>query len=138
MEHNTAQEQISQFLDDELPKEELQPMFMHLGECDECRGFFVRSNSIRDTAKQMRYMPFPDQIDQKFSVLGMNNTQTSLLKRTFTISVPSAMLSVLLVFMISIVIVSFIGELQSKIQYTGQKTEVDNFKPTTIQVFYYN
>ncbi len=90
----TTKEHISQFLDNELRSEELQPMFQHLGECKECGTFFLHTKEIHDSAKSLEYVASPKGIDQKFAVLGMEQPQKSILSRKFTISVSSAIYSV--------------------------------------------
>lgn len=97
----TSQEQVSQLLDNELPQESLQPLFQHLGECEECRNIFVQTKIIHDGVKNVGHVSAPKEIDEKFAVLGMERQQ-SILSRKFTISVSSAFLSGVLLFMISI------------------------------------
>ncbi len=89
----TTKEQISQLLDNELHSEELQPMFQHLSECEECRTFFLHTKEIHDSTKSLEYVAAPKAIDQKFAVLGMGQQQ-SFLSRKFTISVSSVITSV--------------------------------------------
>lgn len=89
----TSKEQISQLLDNELPKEFLQPLFRHLGECEECGKFFLQTKEIHDSAKTLEYITVPNEIDQKFAVLGMEQQQ-SVLSRKFTVSVSSVIASV--------------------------------------------
>ena len=89
----TTQEQISQLLDNELHAEELQPMFHHLSECEECRAFFLHTKEIHDITKSLKYIAVPEVIDQKFAVLGMEQQQ-SFLSRKFTISVSSTIYSI--------------------------------------------
>ena len=89
----TTKEQISQLLDNELRAEELQPMFQHLSECEECRTFFLHTKDIHGSTKSLAYVAAPEVIDQKFAVLGIKQQQ-SILSRKFTISVSSAIYSV--------------------------------------------
>jgi predicted anti-sigma-YlaC factor YlaD len=108
----TTKEQISQLLDNELRAEELQPMFQHLSECEECRTFFLHTKEIHDGAKAIAYVDAPEVIDLKFAVLGMEQQQ-SFLSRKFTVSVSSAITSVC----VAIVMVLFIyvsGTIQEK------------------------
>lgn len=130
----TNKERISQFMDDELQTEELQPMFQHLGECEECRKFFVQTKTIRDGIKNFEQVEVPESINKKFDVLAMEEKKQPLMHRKFTVSVPSALLSGIVVLMISILFVSFINT----IQFDRQKPEADYFKQTTLQTPYYN
>ncbi len=123
----TTQERISQLLDNELLSEELQPMFQHLSECEECRTFFLHTKEIHDSAKSLEYVAAPKSIDQKFAVLGMEQQQ-SFLSRKFTISVPSALYSVGAAIVMS-VFIYVVGNIQEKsllsqyrqtMNYTGQ------------------
>lgn len=98
------QEQISQLLDNELPAGELQPMFRHLSECEECRKFFMQTKTIHDSVRGMEYVVTPNEIDQKFAVLAMGQKQQSLLSRQFTISVPSVIYSIGAVIVLSVFI----------------------------------
>ncbi|MDP1675299.1 MAG: zf-HC2 domain-containing protein [Bacteroidota bacterium] len=114
----TTKEQISQLLDNELRAEELQPMFQHLSECEECRKFFLQTKDIHDSAKTLEYITAPKVIDQKFAVLGMEQQQ-SFLSRKFTISVPSAIYSIgaVIVLMLFIYVSGTIQEKQIAEQY---------------------
>ncbi len=98
----TTKEQTSQFLDNELHTEELQPMFHHLSECEECRIFFIQTKEIHDKAKILEYFVLPDEVDQKFTVLGMSENKQSILSRQFTISVLSVIYSVSAVIVMSL------------------------------------
>lgn len=138
MEHNTAQEYISQFLDNELSSELLQPLFQHLGECEECRKFFVQSKSVQDQVKKVDYVSVPDMIDKKFEVLGMGEKNQRLLSQKFVVSFPSAMLSGILMMMISILFAIFIGNIQAKQHFDEQKSEIEYFRSATLQMPYYN
>jgi len=115
----TTKEQISQFLDNELHDEELQPMFHHLGECEECRKFFLQAKEICDSAKTLEYLTAPNEIDQKFAVLGMEQKQKSILSRQFTISVSSVISSVgaVIVILLFIYVSGTIQEKQIAEQY---------------------
>ncbi len=124
----TTKEQISQFLDTELRSVELQSMFLHLSECEECRTFFIQTKEIHDGVKSIEYIAAPEIIDQKFAVLGMEQTQQSILSRRFTISVPSALYSVGAAIVMSLFIY-VVGNIQEKsllsqyrqtMNYTGQ------------------
>jgi len=90
----TSKEQISQFLDNELPKELLQPLFQHLGGCEECRNFFVQTKAVYDVVKKLEYADVPKEVDEKFSVLGMGGKKSSLMNRKFTVSVSTALYSI--------------------------------------------
>ncbi|MDD8016863.1 MAG: zf-HC2 domain-containing protein [Bacteroidota bacterium] len=104
MDCQTSKEYISQFLDNELPQELLQPLFRHLADCGECRTFFVHTKSIHDSVKKLEYVPVPESLDQKFAVLGMEEKKVSVLFKNNFVSIPTAILSVIFAFMISILI----------------------------------
>lgn len=133
-----CQEQISQLLDNELLQDAMQPMFRHLGECGTCRMFFLSAKSIHDTARHLEHTPAPEALDHKFNIMNMGEGGQSFLTRTFTFSVPSAMLSGLLVFMISFLFLFFINTIQTSLQLDEQKPEAEYFKPNTLQMPYYN
>ena len=138
MDCQTSKEHISQFLDDELSRELLPSLFQHLGDCEECRNFFVQTKLVHDTVKKMKYAAVPEDLDEKFAVLGMEEKKEPLMARKFTLSLPSAILSGFLVFIISIIFILFIGDIQTKIQFDEQKPEAEYFRPATLQMPYYN
>ena len=47
MDHIHYQEEISQFIDNELPENESPELFAHLSTCPECRGFFNESLQLK-------------------------------------------------------------------------------------------
>ncbi|MFA5834886.1 MAG: zf-HC2 domain-containing protein [Bacteroidota bacterium] len=125
------QEQISQFLDNELPQDALQPMFQHLAACGACREFFFTAKSIHDTARQLEYTPVPELLDQKLGVLDM--TSRPLLERRFIISIPTAMLSMIAVFLFGAAVLLSFDSLSSE-QQTQQSQMISQFPlPNTLQ-----
>ncbi|MBI2428913.1 MAG: hypothetical protein HYV29_08985 [Ignavibacteriales bacterium] len=115
----TSKVQISQFLDNELPQELLQPLFYHLGECEECRNFFVRTKVVHEGAKNVEYAAVPKELDEKFAVLEMGEKNVSLMNRKFTISVPTAIYSIgaVIVMVLFIYVSGTIQEKQIAEQY---------------------
>ncbi|MFA6541997.1 MAG: zf-HC2 domain-containing protein [Bacteroidota bacterium] len=136
----TGKEYISQLLDNELESEFLQPLFQHLAECSECRSFYTRTRSIQKTLGHLPNHELPELVDQKFAVLAIGKEKRTLMNRKITIPVPSAMLSGVFVFMLSILFVFFIRNLQSNFQYVDQKFEMNYTRPTpsTLQMPQYN
>ena len=121
MNHQIRKEQISQLLDNELPQESLQPLFQHLGECGECRSFFMQTKSIHDNMKMLDYTTVPDVLDQKFAVLGMD-IKTPFFARTFSLSVPAAVLSAFLVVITSMLLFFAVSTSESS-TYTQRMDE---------------
>ena len=128
MDHQSIQEQVSQFLDNELPTSMLQPMFQHLSECDVCRTFFVNSNTIHDTAQKIKEENAPEPLDRKFVALGMTKAISKFQNRSLTIPVPSVVYSIGTVIVMTLFIY-IVGSLQEKnllsqyrqtMSYTGQ------------------
>lgn len=123
-----TKEQISQLLDNELSAGELQSMFRHLSECEECRTFFLRAKEIHDSIQSLEYSTAPNEIDQKFAVLGMEEQSHSIFSRKFTISVPSALYSVGAAIIMSLFIYvvgniqekSLLSQYQQTMSFTGQ------------------
>lgn len=99
-----TQEQISQFIDNALSPELLQPMFQHLSDCEKCRSFFMNSNIVHEAAKKIDAVAVPDALDRKFAPLTMNNVNNYTGKRMITFSIPSAILSGVLIFMMSLLL----------------------------------
>lgn len=100
MNHENIQQQISQFMDNELPKEQHREMFMHLAECEECREFFVESKKIHDAVHTLVDEPFPAEMDRKFSVLRLGNGDHPYAAQKMLVSIPSALLTVIAAFLI--------------------------------------
>jgi hypothetical protein len=105
MSHESIQEMISQFTDDALPQEELPGLFRHLSECEECREFFVHTKKIHDGMKQLIPPVVPAELDKTFSILKIGVPDRPLLERSFTLSVPSILLSVIAMSLFSIAVV---------------------------------
>ena len=102
MEHNTAQEQISQFLDNELSTTMLQPLFYHLGECGVCRNFFLQTKKIHDDVKMLEHPAIPEEIDRKFELLEMKGLTHLPTTHQRTVSISTAVLSGIMAIMIGI------------------------------------
>ena len=113
MDHQSFQEQISQFMDNELPKEQQQALFRHLSECELCREFFSDTKTIHDTVKELAYDPVPHEMDRKFEVLGMKETASHFRNRTLTISIPTAVYSIGAVIMMTL-FMYVVGNIQEK------------------------
>ncbi|MFA6468930.1 MAG: zf-HC2 domain-containing protein [Bacteroidota bacterium] len=99
----TAKELVNEFLDNELSPELLQPLFAHLADCTECRKFLVQTKTVHDAAAAIRHIPAPAELDRKFNILGIQAEEVPAINRRIAVSIPSAILSGVLVFMISIV-----------------------------------
>jgi hypothetical protein len=113
MNHDINKEQISQLLDNELAGGFVQPLFQHLAECEECRTFFLRANAIQEAAKGLKPVSVPGEIDRKFSVLAIGDQRSTILNRTITISIPSVIMSVGALIMMTLCIY-IIGSIQEK------------------------
>ena len=100
MNHENIQQQISQFMDNELPKERQRELFIHLAECEECREFFVESKKIRDIVHALVDEPIPAEMDRKFSVLRLGNGDHPYVAQKMMVSIPSALLTVIAAFLI--------------------------------------
>lgn len=119
----SSNEQISLLLDNELPKEFLQPLFRHLGECEECGEFFRQTKRIHDNVKNLGYAEVPESIGRKFEILGITEIQhPPLMARRFTISVSSAILSGVIICMMSLVFFAFISKSSSTQQFIDQQS----------------
>ena len=94
MDCQTSKEHISQLLDNELSPELLPPLFQHLGNCEECRNYFVQTKSVHDAVKKLEYVAVPSEMDDKFAVLEMGEKKVSWINRKFTISVSSMFYSI--------------------------------------------
>ena len=132
----TSKEYVSQLLDNELADEFLQPLFQHLGECEECRAFYAQTTEIQHGFQGLPESEPSIYVDKKFDVLGIEDR--SFMHRRFTISVPSALLSAILMFMISLLFVSFIVNLQLFDRLGGNAGEGAYAEPSTIQMMHYN
>ncbi len=125
----TSKEYISQFLDNELSQNFLQPLFLHLGECDECRNFFVQVKSIHDSVKKLSYLPVPESLDQKFSVLGLVKKNEPLMNRKLTVSVPSAIYSLCALVVITLFMYS-VGSYQEKSMASQYRQTINAVRET--------
>ncbi|MFA6455591.1 MAG: zf-HC2 domain-containing protein [Bacteroidota bacterium] len=99
----TSKELVNEFLDNELSPELLQPLFSHLADCAACREFLVKTKTIHDAVASLQNIPAPAELDRKFAILGIQAGTVPVINRRIAVSVPSAILSGVLVFMISIV-----------------------------------
>ncbi len=104
MSHENIQEQISQFMDNELPKQQHRELFMHLAECEECREFFVEMKKIHDASNKLIDERFPLEMDRKFDVLTMASRTSPAIPHVITLSLPSAILSGMLIVMMSLLL----------------------------------
>lgn len=104
MNHENIQEQISQFMDNELPKEQHRELFMHLAECEECREFFADVKRIHDLSNKLIEETFPLEMDRKFDVLTMAGGTSPAIPHVITFSLPSAILSGMLIVMMSLLL----------------------------------
>jgi anti-sigma factor RsiW len=59
------QEQISQFIDGELPSTTETELFVHLGLCEQCRTFLKNALSLRNTLARTRQITVPASLDQR-------------------------------------------------------------------------
>jgi hypothetical protein len=100
MSHENIQEKISQFMDNELPKEQHREMYMHLSECEECREYFAGTMRIHDAVKTLTNESFPADMDRKFSVLRLGNADHPYVTQKMLVSIPSALLTVIAAFLI--------------------------------------
>jgi hypothetical protein len=62
------QEQASQLVDNELGERESPALFVHLGTCNECRGFLHLTLRLRTGLQEDTPLLAPNQLDEK--VLG--------------------------------------------------------------------
>ena len=104
MSHENIQQQISQFLDNELPKEQLRGLFAHLAVCDTCMDFFTHIKQIHDASIELTDEQFPISMDRRFEVLSMGKTVRNNAPQTITFSMPSAILSGVLIIMMSLLL----------------------------------
>ena len=132
----TSKEYVSQLLDNELADEFLQPLFQHLGDCEECRVFYSQTQAIQRGFQRMPKSEPSLSVEKKFDLLSIEDRP--LMHRRFTISVPSALLSAILMFMISLLFVSFIVNLQLFDRLGGHAGDDAYAEPSTIQRMYYN
>lgn len=102
MSHETIQEMISQFMDNELRKEHHRGLFIHLAECGECREFFSEAMRIHDAVNTLTDESFPAGLDRKFSVLRVDNGEHPYVTQKMLVSIPSALLTVIAVFLIGL------------------------------------
>ena len=100
MNHQNIQEQISQFMDNELPKEQHREMYMHLAECEECREFFAETMRIHDAVKTLAVESIPADMDRKFSVLHFTEGERPTPAQAMLVPIPSAFLTVIAVFLL--------------------------------------
>lgn len=100
MNHENVQQQISQFMDNELPKEQLHELFIHLAECVDCREFFAETKKIHDAVRTLADEPFPATMDRKFSILEVGDDRPINITKNTLISIPTAMLSVIALFLL--------------------------------------
>jgi negative regulator of sigma E activity len=63
MDHNRHQEQISQFIDNELAENDSPALFAHLSTCKECREFLQESMGLRTGILEKR-LAFPTVVDE--------------------------------------------------------------------------
>lgn len=129
----TSKESISQFIDGELPHESLQPLFQHLGDCEECRNFFVQAKSVHDEIKKLKYVAAPNELDEKFGVLGMEREMHPLLSRRFTVSFPSAILSGFIICLMSLVFFVFMSKTYTSVQYSEYQSNMNLLFQNNIQ-----
>lgn len=87
-------------MDNELPKEQHREMFMHLAECEECREFFAETKRIHDAVSTLADESFPADMDRKFSVLRLDNSEHPYVAQKMLVPIPSAILTVIAAFLI--------------------------------------
>ena len=132
---------MNRYFDNDLPDSEAEKLFSLLSASQESRMLFAGMKAVYESLLQpppIESGSFPDGIDQKFALLNFGAARKPLMARRFTISVPSAMLSGLLLFMISFLLLFFINTMQTIWQVDEQKSEADYFKSNTTQMPYYN
>ena len=129
MNHQNIQEQISQFMDNELPKEQHRELFLHLAECEPCREFFVVAKKIHDASKALTDEQFPAAMDRRFGVLSMGQTVSNNAPQMITFSMPSAILSGLLIIMMSLLLFLTVSpKQQSIIEHSVDEQAVTMFQ----------
>lgn len=115
MSHENIQEKISQFMDNELPKEQHREMYMHLAECEECREFLAQTKKIHDASKELTPEQFPASMDRRFEVLSMGPKISINAPQMITFSMPSAILSGVLIIMMSLLLFLTVSPKQQSI-----------------------
>jgi predicted anti-sigma-YlaC factor YlaD len=73
-----CQEQISQFIDGELPPSAENDLFEHLGKCEYCRTFLKSVLSIRNTIALTRQVAVPVSLDRRVLEKNFSTTKKPL------------------------------------------------------------
>jgi anti-sigma factor RsiW len=72
------QEQISQFIDGELPPTAETDLFIHLGECEHCRTFLKNALSLRNTLVFTPHTAVPVSLDRRVLAQDSSTTMKSV------------------------------------------------------------
>jgi len=107
MNHEQAQEQVSRFVDNDLPEKESAVFFAHLAECLQCREFFRAALQLRSGLKTDT-MPVPAGVDSKLrrqfstSTSKPRRSGSVLWGRTVTLRVPALALLICIVAVVAV------------------------------------
>jgi hypothetical protein len=82
MDHINYQEQISQFIDNELPEKDSPAFFAHLSMCEKCREFLQEALRLRSQL-QTKSLTVPLQFDQSIRKNLLRRSKTDLENQSF-------------------------------------------------------
>jgi hypothetical protein len=90
------------YYDDECTDGEEQELFLHLSVSAHSRSLFRAMGGMKETLRSKPADGYPDAIDERLSSLLMTPRPASLMHRTVTMSVPSVLLTVFVVCLLSL------------------------------------
>jgi hypothetical protein len=97
---------MNQYFADDAADEELQELFLHLSTSKRSRSRFSALKRVNDSLLRTEDVAFPAALDRRLSFLGLTEKQPSLLQRKYSFSLASAVLSTLMIGLVSVIIFS--------------------------------
>ncbi len=93
---------MNRYFDNDLTDAEEGILFLHLGSSQESRSVFAALKSVHGALQHPAGVTYPVSLDRKLGALNAGQNDPRPQKKSITLSVPSAILSGVLIFMMSI------------------------------------
>jgi ferric-dicitrate binding protein FerR (iron transport regulator) len=129
---------MNKFFDDDSSDDELKALFSHLAESEAHRTLFVSMKRVNDSLLCKPDPAYPKALDQKFSALAMNEKPAPLMRRKLTLSVPSALLAIFVVCILSLVFFSSISSSSPRRQTHERQATMTSTYPNEPGTYPYN